>query len=149
MTTNTANRTTRTTDPLSAWPLYAAISTGTAAVLTAIGTFWSPLADYEATATMNDFVSWLVVVGVIVVGAGIVFGLVVRRATPDSARRRAIVLAVLAVLSIVGFWTGLPIIFAGGAACCAMADRASGLSRTALALAGLVTVAAVWLALAG
>lgn len=149
MTTNTVTWTDRTSDSLSAWPLYAAISTGTAAVLTAIGTFWSPLADYEATATMDDFVSWLVVVGFIVVGAAIVFGLVVRRATPASARRRAIILAGLSVLSIVVFWTGLPMIFAGGAACCAMADRARVLSRTALALAGLVAVAAVWLALAG
>ena len=149
MTTQLTN--TRSTDrrAIANWPLYAALSVGIAAVLTAIGTFWSPLASYEATHTMDDFISWLVVVAITVVGAGIVFGLVVRTTPSGGGRARAAVLAVLAVLSLAVFWTGLPMVFAGGAACCALADPRSVGSRIVLVVAAVVTAAAVLAALAG
>lgn len=131
------------------WPLYAALSTGASVVLTAIGTLWSPLADYEATRTSADIVSWLVVVAITVVAAALVFGLVVRTAPPGGGRVRTLVLAVLAVLSLAVFWTGLPMILAGGAVCCALASPRSTGSRIALVLAALVTLVAVWAALAG
>jgi len=149
--TNQLTDPTRPTDREAAanWPLYAALSTGLSVVLTAIGTLWSPLASYEATRTKDDIISWLVIVAFTVVAAAIVFGLVVRTAPPGGGRVRTLVLAVLAVLSIAVFWTGLPVIFAGGAVCCALANpRAIG-SRIALVLAALVTAVAVWSALAG
>ncbi|RHW26137.1 hypothetical protein D0Z08_15970 [Nocardioides immobilis] len=131
------------------WPLFAALSTGAAAVLTAVGTFWSPLADYESTLTMDEFISWLVVVAITIVGAAIVFGLVVRTTPSDGGRVRTPVLAVLAVLSLAVFWSGLPMVLAGGAVCTALVNpRALG-SRVALVLAALVTIVAVWGALAG
>lgn len=142
---------TRSTDPraIANWPLFAALSTGVAVVLTAIGTFWSPLANYEATRTMDDLVSWLVVVAITLVGAGIVFGLVVRTAPARGGRVRTAVLAVLAVLSLAVFWTGLPVIFAGGAVCCALANPRSVGSRIVLVVAALVGAAAILGALAG
>lgn len=149
--TNQLTSPTRPTDRGAAanWPLYAAVSTGVAAVLTAIGTLWSPLADYEATRTTDDIISWLVVAAIAAVGAALVFGLVVRTTPAGGGRVRTPVLAALAVLSLAVFWTGLPVIFAGASVCCALANpRALG-SRIAIVLAVLVTAVAVWAALAG
>lgn len=137
------------TSPIANWPLYAAVSTGASAVLTAIGTFWSPLASYEATRSMQDFYTWLVVVAITLVGAAIVFGAVVRTTPPQGGRVRTLVLAVLAVLSVAVFWTGLPMVLAGGAVCCALVAPRATSSRIALVLAALVTAVAVWAALAG
>ncbi len=143
VTPNTRNRT------VANWPAFATASIGISSVLTAIGTFWSPLADYETRPFMEDLGSWLFCVGVALAGAAIVFGLVVRKATAANASKRAILLAALGVLSIAVFWTGLPMIFVGGAACCAAADRGSAMSKVALVLGALTTAAVVWLALAG
>jgi predicted MFS family arabinose efflux permease len=132
------------------WPVFAAAAAGLSAVLTAIGTFWSPLANYEATQSREDFFSWLFVVGVIAVATSIVFGLVVRTARPERTDRRGLILAVLSVLTIVVFWAGLPVVLAGGAACLALSNNPmSTTGKITLALAVLVTGGAVWLALAG
>ena len=132
------------------WPPFAVGSAGIALVLTAIGTFWSPLASYEATQTLEDLRNYLVIVPVIAIAAAIVFGLVVRRAPDTGADVRAIVLAVLSVLTIVVFWTGLPVVLAAGAACLALSGSTRrGTAGVVLVLAALVTIAAVWLALAG
>lgn len=149
--TNQLTDQTRRTDrgATASWPLFAAVSTGLAVVLTAIGTLWSPLASYEATRTTEDVLTWLVVVAMIVISAGIVFGLVVRSTPPGGGRVRTLVLAVLAVLSLAVFWTGLPMVLAGGAVCCALANPRAAGSRIALVLAALVTLVAVWAALAG
>ena len=132
------------------WPAWAVGSAGVSAVLTAIGTFWSPLADYESTQTMGDFISYLVVLGTIAVAVGIAFGLVVRTATPERADRRGLILALVAVPTIAVFWTGFPMVFAGAGACLALSQgRISTVGRITLAVGVLVTAAAVALALAG
>lgn len=148
MSTSTTTSTSHPT-VLQNWQPFAVISSGLAAVLTAIGTFWSPLADYEATRSISDLYSWLIVLAMIAVGVALVFGVVVRRATSANAAKRAMVLAVLAVLSVAVFWTGLPVVFAGGAVCCALVEPRRIPSRITLALAALVAAAAVWAALAG
>ncbi|KAA1417011.1 hypothetical protein F0U44_17685 [Nocardioides humilatus] len=131
------------------WPLYAAVSVGLSVVLTAIGTFWSPLANYEATQSGEDFIAYLVVIAVIAVAAAVVFGLVVRKAPAGGGRVRTAVLSVLSVLSIAVFWAGLPMVFAGGAACLAMENPRSLGSRIVLVVTALVGAVAVWAALAG
>lgn len=137
------------TSPTANWPLFAAVSTGVSAVLTAVGTFWSPLAGYEATRTKEDLISWLVILAIMLVGAAIVFGAVVRTTPPEGGRVRTLVLAVLAVLTLAVFWTGLPLVLAGGSVCCALVTPRATSSRIALVLAALVTIVAVWAALAG
>lgn len=148
---NQLTSSTRSTErqAIANWPLFAALSTGLGAVLTAIGTFWSPLASYEATRTAEDFRNWLVVVAIMAVSAAIVFGLVVRTMPSGGGRVRTAVLTVLAVLSLAVFWTGLPIIFAGGAVCCALTNPRSVGSRIVLVVAALVGALAVLAALAG
>jgi hypothetical protein len=131
------------------WPMYAAASVGVSAVLTAIGTFWSPLANYDATHTWKDLVSYLVVVAIIALAAAVVFGLVVRRATAATAPKRSLVLAILAVPSLLAFWTGIPVVLAGGAVCLAAATGATTRAKAAVTLSALVCAVAVLAALAG
>ena len=141
-----------TTDTRTAtWPLFGALSAGTAVLLTAIGTFWSPLADYEPTPTStSEVLAYLVVVAGIAVATAVVFGLVVRGASPANATRRGLVLAVVALLSLLVFWTGLPAVLAGGALCCAtLAGTRSRGAVIAAVLAILVVGVAVFGALAG
>jgi hypothetical protein len=76
----------------------------------------------------------------ILVVAGTVFGLVVRRATTESAPLRALALAVLAVVSLTLAFLGLPFPLAGGAVALGLRGRAGG-SR--VAAAALVLGAAV------
>jgi hypothetical protein len=78
----------------------------------------------------NDGPVWRVslIVGVaIAVVTAIVFGVVVRRTlakqSPKSSTRAALVLGVLAVLSIVAFWTAVPPIFGVGAVALAIDAR--------------------------
>lgn len=144
--TTTASLTTGT----RTWPAWAAASAGISAVLTAIGTFWSPLANYEATRTRNDFYSWLVVVGVITVGLAIAFGLGVRTASPERADRRGLVLALVSVPLVAVFWSGLPAVFAGAGACLALSNgRPSTVGKITLLIGVLVLGVAVTAALAG
>lgn len=137
------------TPAIDSWPLYAAVSAGLSLVLTAIGTFWSPLADYEATHSADDLVSYGIVVAIIAVAVAVVFGLVVRKAEPARGRVRTAVLTVLSVLSLAVFWAGLPMVLAGGAACLAMEHPRSLGSRLVLGVCALVGAVAVWAALAG
>lgn len=132
------------------WPAWAAATAGISAVLTAIGTFWSPLANYEATQTKDDFYSWLIVVGVIGVGLAIAFGVVVRTASPQRADRRGLVLALVSLPLVAVFWTGLPVIFAGAGACLALSNgRPSTVGKITLAIGVVVLGVAVFAALAG
>lgn len=147
MTTYAEDRS--TTAP--SWPPFAAASAAVSLVLTAIGTFWSPLSKYASQATTrDDVISWLVVAGIIAVAAALVFGLVVRTATPENASARGLVLSIVGAASIVVFWAGLPVVLAGAAACCALTGTGTSTrDRITLALAALTSAAAVWLALAG
>jgi hypothetical protein len=140
--TTYAETPTRTT---SSWPTYAALGAGLALVLTAIGTFGDRAADGTAK---HGWEEYAVVVAIIALATALVFGLVVRSATPANAGTRAIVLAVLSVVSILVFWTGLPPVLAFGAIACAMKSR-SGLAKAAMVLAGISIVGAGVLAVIG
>jgi hypothetical protein len=91
------------------------------------------------------------------VGAAVVFGVVVARGlrtAPQQTARRSLILAGVGVVSIVAFWTGLPVILAAGAATLAVdarrrLGRLPGTAIVALVLAALITVTAVWLAFTG
>jgi hypothetical protein len=133
------------------WPLFAALGAGTSIVLTAVGTFWDVTGNDDANGTAGEF---LAVVGIIAVATLIVFGLVVRTARPSNAATRALVLGILAVLSLVAFWSGLPAVFAAGAASCALqsqsvAGRLGAGAKTALALSVISVALAVVAAVAG
>ena len=154
MNTHTQPITTTPTAAAPNWPVAAAIGAGTATVLTAVGTFWDITGDESGDRTMTDFWGYLSVnLGMIVVGTAIVFGLVVRPATAANAGRRGLVLAVVGLLSVAVFWTGLPAILAAGATACALVDRRTGsfsrLSQSALAISVVTLGLAVWLAIAG
>ena len=132
--------------------LFAALGIGIALVLTAIGTFW----DVTGNDTNDEGLgAWLVVVGIVVVAAAIVFGLVVR---PEAAGAgtRAVVLGVLAVLTVVVASLGLPAVLAAGAAACALGSGArradgaiSGAGKAALALSAVALAGAVVFAFVG
>ena len=132
--------------------LLAALGVGIAVVLTALGTFW----DFNGNDTNHDGLgAYLVVVGIIVVAAAIVFGLVVRPEAA-SAGTRALVLGVLAVLTLVVSWSGLPTVLAAGAAACALGSGArradgaiGGAGKAALVLSGAALAGAVVFAFIG
>jgi hypothetical protein len=77
-----------------------------------------------------------------------------RAVPPERTARRALVLAVLGVLTIVVFWTGAPAVLAGGAAGLAL-DARRRLGRlpapaaVALVVAALLVTSAVYLAFTG
>jgi hypothetical protein len=134
-----------------AWPALAAAGIGTALVLTAVGTFWDPNGnDSGSDPAVSEY---LIVGGIIVVATALVFRLVVRSATPANASRRALILAVVGLLSLAGFWTGLPAVLAAAALACVMVDRsARGMSRASQAAVAISVVTlglAVALAISG
>jgi hypothetical protein len=91
------------------------------------------------------------------VGVAVVFGVVVvrgLRVAPQQTVRRSLIVAGVGVLSILAFWTGLPVALAAGAATLALdarrrLGRLPGTAIAALVLAALITVTAVWLAFTG
>ena len=114
----------RHSDTASPTPVLAALGAATAAILTAIGTFVDVLGrEEQRTDTMADFYSWMVIVGVIAVATALIFGLVVRGATPRNATGRALVLSILAVPTVLVAWTGLPPVLASAAVACALVAR--------------------------
>lgn len=127
-------------DAMTGWPMYAALGAGISLVLTAVGTFWD--VSGNDTAAHDGLSDYLPVVGVVAVATVLVFGLVVRTATPASAGTRSLVLGVLSVLTLIVFWSGLPAVLALGAIGCAAVARVSGrVPVTAKAGAGLGMVA--------
>ena len=142
-------------DTSSPTPVLAALGAATATILTAIGTFADVFGRHEQRSdTMAEFYSWLVVVGVIAVATALVFGLVVRGATPRNATTRALVLSILAVPTVLIAWSGLPPVLASAAVACALVARGrtghfGAGDKAALALAALATAGAVAFALAG
>jgi hypothetical protein len=132
----------------ASWPLFAALGAGTALVLTAVGTFWDVTGN--DTGDGYSITDYLPVVAVVAVATAVVFGLVVRTASPASAGTRSLILAVIAFLSLVVFWSGLPAVLAFGAV--ALALKADGLPVTAkisLGISAVTLALAVWAAIAG
>lgn len=141
MTTYTAQRNTT-----ASWPLFAAVGAGLSVVLTAVGTFWDLTGNESGSS--DGIVEFLPVIGAIAVATVLVFGLVVRTATPENGPRRAIVLAVLGFVSLAVFWTGLPTILASGSACCALL-RLSAAAKAAIAISAVTSALAVVAAVVG
>lgn len=140
-----------TGNDLARWPLYAAVSSAVSMVLVSIGTLWGPFSAYPNTDPLLDDLGELAFLAVVIAAtAGVAFGLVVRTATPATAPRRSIVLAVLGFVSLAVFWAGLASVLAGAAACLALADgRPSTRGKVVLAIAAVTVGLAVWAALAG
>ena len=96
-----------------------------------------------AEASTSEF---LVISGIAVVAAGIVFALVVPRSLDkDSAAMTALTLSILAAITIMVFWAGVTLALAFGGILLGMAGRESAKGRTMAISAmvlGLVAVVA-------
>jgi hypothetical protein len=136
--------------PRASWQVMAGLAAGFAVVLTAVGTFWD-IAGNDSATTANTFADYWPVLLVVAALTAVVFWFVVRTSTAENASMRALVLAVLACVSVVVFWTGAPAVLAIGAlATVMMADR--DMQRTDMissALSFLALAAAVVLAITG
>ena len=135
----------------TSWPMYAALGAGVSLVLAAIGTFWDVNGNDSGSGSLADY---LPVVAIIVVATALVFGLVVRSATSENAGRRGLILAIVGLVTIVGFWTGLPPVLAFGAIACGLAARPaggdiSGTGKASLGIAAVTLVLAVAAAIFG
>lgn len=134
------------------WPTYAGLGVVVALVLTAVGTFAN--LGGEAEEGGHTVSEYLVVAGVIALGALVVFGLVARAVTPANAGTFAVGFGVVGLLSVLVFWTGLPAVLAAGALACAAVDgrtddQLSLPAKIGAALAVLVLALAVFLAIYG
>jgi heme/copper-type cytochrome/quinol oxidase subunit 2 len=113
--------------------------------------------DWAVTTDHDGLVELVLTLGFVAAGLAVVFGVVVTRGLhrpAEAEARRSLALAVTGVLSVVVFWTGLPIILAIGALVLASDARARlgripATASIAMALAILTAVAAVQLALVG
>jgi hypothetical protein len=111
---------------------------------------WALTTDHQSIAGL------LVSIGFVAVGLAVVFGVIVARGLRGPARtatRRSLALAITGALSVLVFWTGLPVILAAGAVVLALDSRAR-LGRTPTTwivgvLAVLTTAAAINFALVG
>ncbi len=139
-----------------------AVAAGTVALaLMLIGTYldtpYKAKGSGEWGLSTQDLNQIPLLVGFAIVGTAVVFGVVVARGlrtAPQRTARRSLIVASVGVVSIVVFWTGLPVIFAAGAATLALdarrrLGRLPGTAIAALVLASLITVSAVWLAFTG
>lgn len=141
--------------------LPSAVAAGTVALgLMLIGTYvhtpYKAKGPGEWGLSSQDLNQMPLLVGFAIVGAAVVFGVVVARGlrtAPQRTARRSLIIASVGVVSIVAFWTGLPVILAAGAATLALdarrLGRLPGTAIAALVLATLITVSAVWLAFTG
>ena len=114
-----------------------------AVVMAAIGTYAE--GNGSSNHSTGDF---LVVCAIIAVGAAVVFGWIVPKMLDRTSQGTpALVLAVLGLLTVVVFWSGLPPIFAAGGGLLAWAGRDAvqgrGLCRAALVIAVLAVIADV------
>ena len=111
----------------------ALIAIATAALLAAWGTFGE-----ETHATRE----YLVVLSLIAVAALLVFGWAVPRALRSTAAGwTAIVLGALGIVTVLVFWSGLPPVFASGAALLGWGQRETGRGKVALVLGTLAIIA--------
>jgi hypothetical protein len=130
----------------SRWPLAAALGAGTALVLTAIGTF-------KDSTSSQAWGEYAVTGAIVLVVTALVFWFVVRTATPGSAGRRSLILGILALVSLVLFWLGLPAVLAAASLACATLRReetgrwgaAAATGAVASALAVVLAVGAAFI----
>ena len=134
-------------------PLMAVLGVALSAVFTAIGTFWD-LTNNDPSVDDHAGRAYLVTVGIIVVLAALVYGLVVRGAMSGRPGRRSAILGLVAAASIPVFWVGAPVVFASAAIATALAERdklgsLGNASKAGIGLAALTTMGALVLAITG
>ena len=118
-------------------------------VLTAIGTFLDLTDNDSGDGEGDELVTWLVLIAVL----GVITWVVYRYwFTPASAApvapNSALVAGVLALLTVVAFWTGLPAVFGVGAI--VLGRRGGGPKATVgTVLAVLALAGAIWAAIVG
>lgn len=156
MSTNThTQQVNGTTSEAPSWPVFAALGSSVAAVLTAIGSFVDVFGPKEDRPDgMGPFYEWLTIVGIIAVITALVFGLAVRRATPANGSNRGLVMAILAVPTVLVAWSGLPPVLSAAALACALVARQgrgrfSGQDKTTIVLTVIAMAGAIAFALAG
>lgn len=149
-----------TTSRIPTGPALAAGSLGLALAL--VGSYlltpWRSSGDgawgYDQTTGLAGV---LLLVAFAAAGVAVVFGVIVPRGlavAPERTAVRALALVTASVLSIVVFWSGLPVILAAGATVLAL-DARTRTGRTtpviagSLALAALVTLSAIVIAFTG
>lgn len=144
-------------------PRMAAAAAGAALLLMLVGTYVdtpfkaSGARRWALTTEGEGIGELLLLVAFAALGAAVVFGVVVARGlrrAPEGTARVALAVAVVGLLSLAVFWTGLPAILAAGAAVLALdarnrLGRAPAAVGVALGLAVLTVVGAIWLALSG
>ena len=113
-----------------------------AVVIAAVGTYVDNADGEHGTG------EFLAVCAIIAVGAAVVFGWIVPKLLDRASQGTpALVLAVLGLLFVAVFWTGLPPILAAGGGLLAWAGRdaprGAGLCRAALVIAVLAVIADV------
>lgn len=127
------------------WPTYAGLGIGVSMLLTLVGTFTNLAGEAEEGGhTAGES---LVVVGMILIGALIVFGLVAKAVAPANAGLFAVSFGVVGLVSLLVFWTGLPAVLSAGALACVAVEGRSGAPRSVAAKTAMV-LAVVVLALA-
>ena len=145
-------------------PLGPALAAATASTVLLLGglyldTPWKGSGRHEWAVTTDRYglTGLLLSLGFVAVGVALVFGIAVTRGLRRPARaelRWSLALAVGGLVSVVAFWTGLPIILASGAVVLAL-DARSRLRRTpasawiVLTLAVLTVLIAVDFAVTG
>lgn len=98
------------------WPAFTAVSLGLGAVAVLLANYAPTHPDVAAGADADSI--WAIA-AVYAVAAGIalaVFLTVVRTATPENASKRALILALVSVPTVIAFWSALPIMLAGAVA---------------------------------
>jgi hypothetical protein len=130
------------------WPVFAALGAGVSMVLTAVGAF-TDLTNNES-GPHDSVVDYLLVVGITLAAAAVVFGTVVRTAMPDNAAARSLALSIAGFLSLVAFWSGLPAVLAAGAVSCALTAHPRGaLAKVSVGISAITLALAVAAAIAG
>ena len=127
------------TDPVPATSrrqLAAVLGAGAALVLTAVGTF-------KDASVGQGWREYGITAAVVLVVTALVFWFVVRTANASNAGVRSLVLGIVAVLSLVLFWLGLPPVLAAAAIACALVRREQGDRPGGAATTGIVLGVAV------
>jgi hypothetical protein len=117
-------------------PLAAVLGAGAALVLTAVGTF-------KDASGSQGWREYGITAAVVLVVTALVFWFVVRTANASNAGVRSLVLGIVAVLSLVLFWLGLPPVLAAAAIACALVRREQGARLGAAATTGTALGVAV------
>jgi hypothetical protein len=131
------------------WITWQSVLAAGVTALAVVAMFFDHMIDVEE-GFPADPVAFAISAALVLATAAIVFGVVVPRATgdsapPETAATRGFVCSLVSVLSLPGVWLGLPFVLAGGAITLGLLGRDSGRRRLAIAA---IFVGAVVLVLA-